>query len=88
MNATDIIGYTYEADYHCIDCSVNRFGKGVDLTDKNRDSNGLLYDQTDSDGETLYPVFGDAEGYYDPDTDKYIGVACGDCFEYVIEPAD
>ena len=91
MNATDIIGYTYEADYHCVDCTIERFKEHRpalgDPMAFAADENRILYNQTDSEGNTVHPVFADAEGYIDEDG-RDTGASCGDCFEYVIEPQE
>ena len=85
MNGYDIVGYTYEADYHCVDCAAKRFNAEVDMTAKDKDINGILFDQTDNEGNVVFPVFADAEGYIDEDG-RDTGASCGDCFEYVLEP--
>jgi len=56
MNAADVIGYAYEADLHCIACTVARFGHEPTEEDE------------DSEGNPIHPLFaGDeyqAEGEY------------------------
>lgn len=48
MKAFDILGYSFEADLHCVECSIARFGE-----------DGLAADSevTDSEGNTPKPIF-------------------------------
>jgi len=47
-----IIAYTYEADFHCVDCTLSRFGTYANL------------DQCeDSEGNSIHPVFSTDEVY-------------------------
>lgn len=70
-----VIGYSFEADMHCVECTLARnrerpfslddplgFGKGCD-------ENGLPYAATDSEGNAVHPVFSTDEGEE----------CCGDC---------
>ena len=43
----NVIAYTYEADYHCIDCTKNRFGE---------DDLGYAF-TVDNEGNPIHPVF-------------------------------
>lgn len=45
MNATDIIGYSYEADHHCVECAQVRFGSPVPD------------DAEDEEGNPVHPIF-------------------------------
>lgn len=65
------IGYTYEADYHCPDCTEKRFGgwKG-----SNRWIEGV-----DNEGNEIHPVYSWDEG-------NEAGDYCGDCGEEINEP--
>lgn len=48
MKAFDILGFSFEADLHCVECSIARFGEA-----------GLEADSevTDSEGNTPKPIF-------------------------------
>ena len=52
MNATDIIGWAYESDVHCIFCAALHFGPA-------------LHDEVtslrDADGNPLHPIFASDE---------------------------
>jgi len=43
----NIIGYTYEADYHCVDCTENRFGQ---------DDLGYAF-TVDNEDNLVHPIF-------------------------------
>jgi hypothetical protein len=50
-----IICYTYEADYHCITCTVARF---KDVPSRlGVDNSGVPYGVEDNEGNPIYPVF-------------------------------
>jgi len=94
----NIIAYTYEADNHCIDCTVKRYGKhrsicihyvqGKPCTNC-RDSNGILYEQKDNEGNLVHPLFSIDEwqefdeGFMAENPTQYL--ACGDCHEVIEE---
>ena len=94
----NIIAYTFEADYHCIDCTVKRYGKhrsicihyvqGKPCTNC-RDSNGILYEQKDSEGNLVHPLFSIDEwqefdeGFIAENPTQYL--TCGDCHEVIEE---
>lgn len=40
----EVVGYTYEADHHCVDCTVARFGTDLDIVE-------------DSEGNSIHPMF-------------------------------
>jgi len=84
-----IMAYTYEADYHCIPCTVQRFayfhtgnvrGGGVDWY-------GIYTDQVDNEGNLVNPVFSTDEwqeldeGFIEENPIQYM--ACGDCHEVI-----
>jgi hypothetical protein len=46
MKAYDIVGYAYEADVHCVDCAVARFG-----------SQQHWRDAVDNEGNPIHPIF-------------------------------
>ena len=90
MNAADVIGYTYQADCHCINCTLKawdegkfyfkgkpRKGQGTIHLDEGRDENGLPYEAEDSEGNRVHPIFGDEESE----------CVCGDCQEIIMEEA-
>lgn len=62
-HATDVVGYAYEADVHCVDCAVKRFagGSGLELPDN------VIY--TDEEGNEVSPIFNGEDAYED----------CGEC---------
>lgn len=57
-----VIGYTYEADVHCLSCAFDRFG---DMLDRD--------DAIDSEGNSPHPIFDIDEGA----EDEHCG-DCGD----------
>ena len=61
----EVIGYTYEADVHCIECAKNRFGTS--------DPTNPYLNITDNEGNSVYPIFLDSEWDSHP--------VCGDCLE-------
>jgi hypothetical protein len=75
MNAMDVIGYTYDADVHCIDCTQLAADVGILKREPplvmKTDENGIAQDLVDSEGNPVHPIFGDAE-----QTE-----VCGDCGE-------
>ena len=80
-----IIAYTYEADYHCIECTNKRFAyyhtgdvRFSDATDKavKVDWNGIYVDQLDNEGNLVHPVFSIDEWY---DINKPSVFADGTC---------
>lgn len=60
-----IIGYTYDADIHCVGCAEKRFGAGVDALGAEP--------KQDSEGNEVRPVFSTDEHESAP--------YCGDCSE-------
>ncbi len=85
---SSVIAYTYEADFHCIDCTLKRAGEHgfcIDSTKPGTDENGVPEGAIDSEGNPIYPVFStdelpcdlsEADGGYSP-------VVCGDCFAVI-----
>lgn len=72
-----IIGYTFEADYHCVECTLSRhhehpfvleYPEGMD---KKPDENGLPFAAVDNEGNSVHPIFSTDE--LEEDT------CCGDC---------
>ena len=50
VNASDVVGYTYDADIHCPTCAAKRFSAHT-LMGKGH--------ETDGDGNPPNPIFGD-----------------------------
>ena len=55
MTRTDPIAYTYEADVHCPDCALDRFGGALDdenTTDQEGNGVGVIapWDETPAEG--------------------------------------
>ena len=88
-----IIAYTYEADFHCIDCTVKRFDY---LRTPNRDyisfksmcdENRVHVNQLDNEGNYVHPLFSTDEwqeldeGFLEENPTQYL--ACGDCHEII-----
>lgn len=66
----NIIAYTYEADFHCYDCTLDRFGIGGDIPDNAKDN----------EGNSVHPVFSTDETPARLSTeDGGYDVTCGDC---------
>jgi hypothetical protein len=74
-----VIGYTFEADVHCVQCTLERhrthpfaleYPEGMD---KRPDENGLPYAAVDTEGNSVHPTFSTDENA----TEEH----CGDCGE-------
>jgi len=55
-----IIGYTYEADYHCGVCTEKRFRHGVEWVEgsaSDLDENGVPFTAKDREGNIVRPIF-------------------------------
>jgi hypothetical protein len=70
MNATDVIAYTYEADYHCPDCAIERFGQ-------QEGRSWAREDATDNEGNGVHPVFASDEWWNPGEGNQTL--ACTDC---------
>lgn len=85
----NIIAYTYEADYHCIDCAFQRHGNRAvlvsDLDKRVFDENNILYNSIDSEGNPIHPVFSTDElpCHISKEAGGYSPVTCGDCHEVI-----
>ena len=55
----NIIAYTFEADYHCIPCTVKRFAyfHTGNVREEGVDWYGIYTDQVDSEGNLVHPLF-------------------------------
>lgn len=78
------IGYTYEADCHCIGCTFARYERGgfkIDagaLNGTGLDPCGISYGAVDREGNSLHPIFSTDEMQLDED-DNEIDTTCGTC---------
>jgi hypothetical protein len=91
-----IIGYTYEADYHCVECTQKRWQVDTDATKYVRkpelwhevlDEHGVPYKATDREGNNVHPIFSTDELPCDISDEGggYSPVVCGDCGEVIRE---
>jgi hypothetical protein len=79
MNACDVIGYTYNADYHCTACAIAQFGEHP----RSPIAHPWCADGIDADGNAPTPIFGDSE-WWDPHSEVQVQVLrCGDCHEVI-----
>lgn len=76
MNAADVLCYTYDADYHCTDCAIARYGEHPRSPVVHR------WAATPDTGEAPQPVFGDSE-WYDPYDDTPQTLCCGTCGDVI-----
>ena len=92
-SAWSIDAYTYEADTHCVACTLARWQAGrfslqsdhPDGTDT--DEHGVPYAAQDNEGNSVHPVFATDEGAVD-DSGRNLGMACGTCGGVIREPDD
>jgi hypothetical protein len=86
-----IIAYTYEADYHCIDCTVKQFESSGFNKFNALDNDGNI-DEWQELGESyllVHPVFDYDEwqeldaNFLEENPTQYL--ACGDCHEIIEE---
>jgi hypothetical protein len=64
----EIVGYAYEAELHCIPCTLRRFGDAVGFTGD--EEINPAYPLIDGEGSPVYPLM--LEEVQEDD-------ACGDC---------
>jgi hypothetical protein len=96
QKAWSIIAYTYDADYHCIHCTIKQFAyfhtgdiKFQNAQDKtsNVDYWGIYVEQKDSEGNFVTPVFATDEwqefdpGYMQENPIQIL--ACGTCHDEI-----
>ena len=75
--SVELVAYTYEADYHCLDCTFARFTDGDYLEWLTGEQ--VVEQWIDNEGNPVHPVF---------DTDEYdTPLVCGTC-GCVIEEAE
>lgn len=67
----NIIGYTYEADQHCVTCTKKRFEGCGDATNGFKDEHGLHKYQKDGEENLVRPMFSTDEQLETP--------FCGTC---------
>jgi len=75
-----VIGYTYEADYHCISCAEERFGV---------DQYGAV-EGVDNEGNSTHPVFDTDEWYVNAiyQGETHDTLSCGTCHTTIAEWSD
>ena len=75
---TKVIAYTYEADTHCVDCTVKRFGTAED---------GYVEDAIDAEGNPVTPLFSTDEWWANAlyAGKRHEALACGTCGEIIDE---
>ncbi len=83
-----IIAYTYEADFHCHDCTLARAQAGgfvFNSANMDLDEHGIRVEATDNEGNLIHPVFSTDElPCHLPEEDGgYSPVVCGDCGEVI-----
>jgi len=89
---SNILAYTYEADYHCIDCTRKRFlylyvepNRSIVTTNFETDENGILYTQTDNEGNRVHPLFSTDEWQELDWPEPTQRLICGNCFAPIDE---
>ena len=90
-----VIAYTYEADYHCIKCTVKEFDylrtpKRDYISFKSMcDENRIHVNQKDNEGNEIHPLFSIDE--WQEFDESFIAenpiqyLVCGDCHEVIEE---
>ena len=86
--------YTYEADVHCIGCTVKRFAyfHTGNVRDMNTDWWGIYEDQVDNEGNLVHPLFSTDEwqeldeSFLAENPTQYL--VCGICHEVIEEYTD
>jgi len=90
MNGMQVIGYTYEADCHCIGCAKARYDAGGFTigTDgpegSSLDENDIPYGAEDREGNPIHPIFPTDELQLD-DEDQPMDCICGTCGGVILE---
>lgn len=75
MNACDVIGYTYDADYHCTACAIDRYGE--------HPNSPPIHRWADTKGaEDACPIFADAE-WWERDDPRPQELRCGTCGDII-----
>lgn len=79
-----IIGYTYNADCHCVGCTQAYHADGwfdIDTGGPEGDAldeHDIPYGATDSEGNPIHPIFSTSEGSIGEDGNE-MDIICGDC---------
>jgi hypothetical protein len=78
MKFWEVVGYTYDADVHCVACTRGYIvNTGQTLDPDDIDDYDLAEQFTDSEGNELHPMFAG---------DEYMETEyCGDCGEVIME---
>lgn len=76
MGHFDPIAYTYEADYHCPDCAIERFGS---------DELGFVPINAEDDEGNPVGVVAPWDEWCDPDNHECEVMVCGDCGTWIEE---
>lgn len=82
-----IIAYTYEADYHCVPCAVERFGFSASESAGSVlvcDGNGIPVRAEDVEGNRLTPLYNYQE-WCDGYECRGASLACGTCGDIIRE---
>lgn len=69
-----LIGYTYDADYHCVACTTRQFGAKLDHPQ-------LVGKALDSEGNEVHPLF-DTDEWWANDTfegNSFATLNCSEC---------
>lgn len=86
-----VIGYSYEADHHCFGCTTARFGPPP-YYDRSDTDGSPLPDVTDSEGNSIHPIFDDDERPCYPDEltgeAVFYDEVCGSCLAVNIRTGD
>ena len=89
----NILCYTYEANYHCIECTQKRFsnngkvyGTENDIAQLKpcTDRNGIWLETIDIDGNLVHPVFTTDDSWIEYDEEHPIQyMSCGTCLKVI-----
>lgn len=74
MSHLDPIAYTYEADYHCPDCTEEAFGRN--------EGGFIAEDAEDGEGNPVGAVFCWDE-WWEPSIEEPQSLVCGDCLTVI-----
>lgn len=80
MNATDVIGWTADADYWCTECATLTFDRMVDGVLRTVQDDREQFHALDSEGNPVTPIFASDE--------TPAGTICTLCKDEITEPAD
>ena len=69
LHVCTILGYAYEADYHCVGCTRERFAL-PDMPASDTDINDIPLAATDGEGNPVHPIFA---------SEAEETMHCGDC---------